>query len=172
VHAAAKKIPLTGFADHLSANPSTSDDPSNGSRSTPIGPELWKWDSGTVTMATDQLVYSTALLALTDTRTTNYPKLRMAFASCNMHLRVGDLERRIVSYSGAIGLDPTRNEKARVPVVGTLSPPPRYQCLAEFRCRPALRCGQGLPWFRWRSRHRKLSEVSASFRLRQAGAPA
>jgi len=108
---AANKIP----ADRLrrspcQLNPSTSTTPrATASRSTPIGPpELWKWDSGTVTMATDQLDID-GLLALHGygARPTT-PRLRMAFASATCIFAFGDLEQADRFYSGTIGLDPTR----------------------------------------------------------------
>ena len=58
-------------------------------------------------MATDQLDID-GLLALTDTRTTNYAKAPDDLRIGHMHLRVGDLEQADRFYGGAIGFDPTR----------------------------------------------------------------
>lgn len=109
VHAAANKIPLTGFADHLVSESVYLDDPEGNGIEVYAdrAPELWKWDSGTVTMATDPLDID-GLLALADTRTTDYAKAPDGFRIGHMHLRVGDLEQANLFYGGVIGFDPTR----------------------------------------------------------------
>ena len=76
-------------------------------------PETWKWDAGSVAMATDQLDID-GLLALTDTRTTNYAKAPDDLRIGHMHLRVGDLEQADRFYGGAIGFDPTRKRSGAV----------------------------------------------------------
>jgi len=109
VHAAMNKIPLSGFADHrVSESVYLSDPEGNGIEVyADRAPELWQWDAGTVTMATDQLDID-GLLTLTNTRTSNYAQAPDGLRIGHMHLRVGDLEQADRFYSGTIGLDPTR----------------------------------------------------------------
>jgi catechol 2,3-dioxygenase len=109
VHAAANKIPLSGFADHLVSESVYLDDPEGNGIEVYAdrAPDTWKWNGGSVAMATDQLDID-GLLALTDTRTTNYAKAPDDLRIGHMHLRVGDLDRADRFYGGAIGLDPTR----------------------------------------------------------------
>ncbi len=143
VHAANNKVPLSGFADHLVSESVYLDDPEGNGIEVYADrdPETWKWDGGSVAMATDQLDID-GLLALTDTRTTNYAKAPDNLRIGHMHLRVGDLEQADRFYGGAIGFDPTRKRKRRrVPFLRPLSPSPRDQRLAERRRRPARRHG-------------------------------
>jgi catechol 2,3-dioxygenase len=109
VHAAKNKVPLTGFADHLVSESVYLDDPEGNGIEVYAdrAPETWKWDGGSVAMATDQLDID-GLLALTDTQTTNYAKAPDDLRIGHMHLRVGDLEQADRFYGGAIGFDPTR----------------------------------------------------------------
>ena len=109
VHAAANKVPLSGFADHLVSESVYLDDPEGNGIEVYAdrAPETWKWDAGSVAMATDQLDID-GLLALTDTRTTDYAKAPDDLRIGHMHLRVGDLEQADRFYGGAIGFDPTR----------------------------------------------------------------
>jgi catechol 2,3-dioxygenase len=109
VHAAANRIPLSGFADHLVSESVYLDDPEGNGIEVYAdrAPELWQWNAGTVTMATDPLDID-GLLALTDTRSTSYAKAPDGLRIGHMHLRVGDLEQADRFYGGAIGLDPTR----------------------------------------------------------------
>jgi catechol 2,3-dioxygenase len=109
VHAAANRIPLSGFADHLVSESVYLDDPEGNGIEVYAdrAPELWQWNAGTVTMATDPLDID-GLLALTDTRTTRYAKAPDGLRIGHMHLRVGDLEQADRFYGGAIGFDPTR----------------------------------------------------------------
>ncbi len=109
VHAAANRIPLSGFADHLVSESVSLDDPEGNGIEVYAdrAPELWQWNAGTVTMATDPLDID-GLLALTDTRSTSYAKAPDGLRIGHMHLRVGDLEQADRFYGGAIGLDPTR----------------------------------------------------------------
>jgi len=57
VHAAANKIPLSGFADHLVSESIYLDDPEGNGIEVYAdrAPETWKWEAGSVAMATDQL---------------------------------------------------------------------------------------------------------------------
>jgi catechol 2,3-dioxygenase len=112
VHAAKNKVPLSGFADHLVSESVYLDDPEGNGIEVYAdrAPETWKWDGGSVAMATDQLDIN-GLLALTDTRTTNYAKAPDDLRIGHMHLRVGDLEQADRFYGGAIGFDPTRKRR-------------------------------------------------------------
>ena len=109
VHAAANKIRLSGFADHLVSESIYLDDPEGNGIEVYAdrAPDTWKWDGGSVAMATDQLDID-GLLALTDTRTTSYAKAPNDLRIGHMHLRVGDLEQADRFYGDGIGLDPTR----------------------------------------------------------------
>jgi catechol 2,3-dioxygenase len=109
VHAAANKVPLSGFADHLVSESVYLDDPEGNGIEVYADrtPDSWKWENGSVAMATDQLDFD-SLLALTDTRTPNYAKAPDDLRIGHMHLRVGDLEQADRFYGGAIGLEPTR----------------------------------------------------------------
>jgi len=109
VHAAANRIPLTGFADHLVSESVYLDDPEGNGIEVYAdrAPELWQWNADTVTMATDPLDID-GLLALTDTRTTSYARAPDGLRIGHMHLRVGDLEQADRFYRGVIGFEPTR----------------------------------------------------------------
>ena len=109
VHAAANKVPLSGFADHLVSESVYLDDPEGNGIEVYAdrAPDTWKWENGSVAMATDQLDFD-SLLALTDTRTTIYAKAPDDLRIGHMHLRVGDLAQADRFYGGTIGLDPTR----------------------------------------------------------------
>jgi catechol 2,3-dioxygenase len=109
VHAAANKVPLSGFADHLVSESVYLDDPEGNGIEVYADrtPDSWKWENGSVAMATDQLDFD-SLLALTDTRTPNYAKAPDDLRIGHMHLRVGDLKQADRFYGGTIGLDPTR----------------------------------------------------------------
>jgi catechol 2,3-dioxygenase len=109
VHAASNKIPLSGLADHLVSESVYLDDPEGNGIEVYAdrSPELWQWNAGTVTMATEPLDID-GLLALTDTRTTNYARAPDGLRIGHMHLRVGDLEQADRFYGGVIGFDPTR----------------------------------------------------------------
>ena len=143
VHAAKNKIPLSGFADHLVSESVYLDDPEGNGIEVYAdrAPETWKWDGGSVAMATDQLDID-GLLALTDTHTTNYAKAPDDLRIGHMHLRVGDLEQADRFYGGAIGFDPTRKRSGAAFLSSG-----RYhhhlgdQRLAERRRRPARRYG-------------------------------
>ena len=141
VHAAKNKVPLSGFADHLVSESVYLDDPEGNGIEVYAdrAPETWKWDGGSVAMATDQLDID-GLLALTDTHTTNYAKAPDDLRIGHMHLRVGDLEQADRFYGGAIGFDPTRKRSGAAFLSSG-----RYhhhlgdQRLAERRRRPARR---------------------------------
>ena len=173
VHAAANKIPLTGFADHLVSESVYLDDPEGNGIEVYAdrAPELWKWDSGTVTMATDPLDID-GLLALTDTRTTNYARAPDSLRIGHMHLRVGNLEQADRFYGGVIGFDPTRKRTG----AAFLSSGRYHHHLAlnvwqSSGAGPRDDAATGLAWF---SLEIAAPEILAAQeqRLRQAGAPA
>ena len=173
VHAAANRIPLTGFADHLVSKSVYLDDPEGNGIEVYAdrAPELWQWNSGTVTMATDPLDID-GLLALTDTRTTSYAKAPDGLRIGHMHLRVGDLERADRFYGGVIGFDPTRKRTG----AAFLSSGRYHHHLAlnvwqSSGAGPRDDAATGLAWF---SLEIAAPEILAAQeqRLRQAGAPA
>ena len=109
VHAAANKVPLSGFADHLVSESVYLDDPEGNGIEVYAdrAPENWKWDGDSVAMATDPLDFGN-LLALTNPRIPDYAGAPEGLRIGHMHLRVGDLGQADRFYSGAIGFDPTR----------------------------------------------------------------
>ena len=173
VHAAANRIPLSGFADHLVSESVYLDDPEGNGIEVYAdrAPELWKWESGTVTMATDPLDID-GLLALTDTRTTNYARAPDGLRIGHMHLRVGDIEQADRFYRGVIGFDPTRKRTG----AAFLSSGRYHHHLAlnvwqSSGAGPRDGTSTGLAWF---SLEIAAPEILAAQeqRLRQAGAPA
>ena len=109
VHVAKNRVPVSGFADHrVSESVYLNDPEGNGIEVyADRAPELWQWESGTVTMGTDQLDID-GLLKLTDTSNSSYPKAPDGLRLGHIHLRVGDLEQAESFYNGLIGLMPTR----------------------------------------------------------------
>ena len=109
VHAATSKVPLSGFADHLVSESAYLDDPEGNGIEVYAdrAPEDWKWDDGSVVMATDPLDFDN-LLALTNPRIADYAGAPDDLRIGHMHLRVGDLGQADRFYGGVIGFDPTR----------------------------------------------------------------
>jgi len=109
VNAAIHRVPLTGFADHHVSESVYLDDPEGNGIEVYADrdPSLWQWNGGTVTMATDQLDIDD-LVALTDTRVSDYAHAPDGLRIGHMHLRVGDLARADGFYRGTLGFDPTR----------------------------------------------------------------
>jgi len=109
VNAAIHRVPLTGFADHrVSESVYLDDAEGNGIEVyADRDPSLWQWNGGTVTMATDQLDIDD-LVALTDTRVSDYAHAPDGLRIGHMHMRVGDLARADGFYRGTLGFDPTR----------------------------------------------------------------
>lgn len=173
VHAASNKIPLSGFADHLVSESIYLDDPEGNGIEVYAdrAPELWQWNAGTVTMATDPLDID-GLLALTDTRTTNYARAPDGLRIGHMHLRVGDLEQADRFYGGVIGFDPTRKRTGAA-----------FLSSGRYHHHLALNVWQssgaglrddaatGLAWFSLEIAAPEIFAAQAQ-RLRQAGAPA
>jgi catechol 2,3-dioxygenase len=172
VHAAKNKIPLSGFADHLVSESVYLDDPEGNGIEVYAdrAPETWKWDAGSVAMATDQLDID-GLLALTDTRTTNYPKAPDDLRIGHMHLRVGDLEQAD-RYSATLGFDPTRKRSG----AAFLSSGRYHHHLGlnvwqSSGAGPRDDTATGLAWFSLEIAAPEILQ-SQEQRLRQAGAPA
>ena len=173
VHAAANKIPLSGFADHLVSESIYLDDPEGNGIEVYAdrAPETWKWDAGSVAMATDQLDID-GLLALTDTRTTNYAKAPDDLRIGHMHLRVGDLGQADRFYGGAIGFDPTRKRSG----AAFLSSGRYHHHLGinvwqSAGAGPRDDTATGLGWFSLEIAAEEILHAQ-TLRLRQAGAPA
>jgi catechol 2,3-dioxygenase len=173
VHVAKNKIPLSGFADHLVSESVYLDDPEGNGIEVYAdrAPETWKWDAGSVAMATDQLDID-GLLALTDTRTTNYPKAPDDLRIGHMHLRVGDLEQADRFYSATLGFDPTRKRSG----AAFLSSGRYHHHLGlnvwqSSGAGPRDDTATGLAWFSLEIAAPEILQ-SQEQRLRQAGAPA
>jgi len=109
VNAAIHKVPLSGFADHRVSESVYLDDPEGNGIEVYADrdPSLWQWSDGTVTMATDQLDIDN-LVALTDTRVSDYAKAPDGLRVGHVHLRVGDLAKADGFYRETLGFDPTR----------------------------------------------------------------
>src|SRR3954466_14005371 len=173
VHAAANKIPLSGFADHLVSESVYLDDPEGNGIEVYAdrAPETWKWDGGSVAMATDQLDID-GLLALTDTRTTNYAKAPDDLRIGHMHLRVGDLEQADRFYGGAIGFDPTRRRSgAAFLSSGRYRHHLAINVWQSVGAGPRDEAATGLAWFSLEVVTQEVLQAQ-TLRLRQAGAPA
>ena len=173
VHAAKNKVPLSGFADHLVSESVYLDDPEGNGIEVYAdrAPETWKWDGGSVAMATDQLDID-GLLALTDTHTTNYAKAPDDLRIGHMHLRVGDLEQADRFYGGAVGFDPTRKRSG----AAFLSSGRYHHHLGinvwqSAGAGPRDDTATGLAWFSLEVATQQILEAQ-TLRLRQAGAPA
>jgi catechol 2,3-dioxygenase len=173
VHAARNKIPLSGFADHLVSESIYLDDPEGNGIEVYAdrAPELWKWEAGSVAMATDQLDID-GLLALTDTQTTSYAKAPDNLRIGHMHLRVGDLEKADRFYAGTIGFDPTRKRSG----AAFLSSGRYHHHLAinvwqSAGAGPRDDTATGLAWFSLEVATPEILQAQEQ-RLRQAGAPA
>lgn len=112
VHAAKNKVPLSGFADHLVSESVYLDDPEGNGIEVYADrdPALWQWNAGTVTMGTDQLDIDD-LVALTNTKVSDYAKAPDGLRIGHMHLRVGDLAQAGGFYRNSIGFDPTRERQ-------------------------------------------------------------
>jgi catechol 2,3-dioxygenase len=173
VHAAANKVPLSGFADHLVSESVYLDDPEGNGIEVYAdrAPDTWKWANGSVAMATDQLDFD-SLMALTDTRTPNYAKAPDDLRIGHMHLRVGDLEQADSFYGGAIGLDPTRKRSG----AAFLSSGRYHHHLGinvwqSAGAGPRDDTAMGLTWFSLEVAAEDILQAQTQ-RLRQAGAPA
>ena len=173
VHAAANRIPLSGFADHLVSESVYLDDPEGNGIEVYAdrAPELWQWNAGTVTMATDPLDID-GLLTLADTRTTNYAKAPDGLRIGHMHLRVGDLEQADRFYGGVIGFDPTRKRTGAAFLSSG-----RYHHHLGLNVWQSSGAGQrddaatGLAWFSLEIAAQEVLQAQEQ-RLRQAGAQA
>jgi len=172
VHAAANKVRLTGFADHLVSESVYLDDPEGNGIEVYAdrAPETWKWDGGSVAMATDQLDID-GLLALAGTSTTDYAKAPDDLRIGHMHLRVGDLEQADRFYSGGVGLDPTRKRSGAAFLSSG-----RYHHHLGINVWQSAGAGRrdatslGLVWFSLEIATDDVLQAQTA-RLRQAGAP-
>jgi len=109
VHAAINRVPMSGFADHRVSESVYLDDPEGNGIEVYADrdPSLWQWSEGTVTMGTDQLDIDN-LVALTNTKVSDYAKAPDGLRIGHMHLRVGDLAKADGFYRETLGFDPTR----------------------------------------------------------------
>ncbi|KRR13686.1 ring-cleaving dioxygenase [Bradyrhizobium jicamae] len=171
VHAAKNRVPLSGFADHLVSESVYLDDPEGNGIEVYAdrAPELWKWEAGTVAMATNQLDID-GLLALAGTQTTNYAKAPDGLRIGHMHLRVGDLERADRFYAGTIGFAPTRKRTG----AAFLSSGRYHHHLGinvwqSAGAGPRDDAATGLAWFSLEIEAQQILEAQQQ-RLRQAGA--
>src|SRR5205085_259809 len=112
VHAAIHRVPLSGFADHRVSESVYLDDPEGNGIEVYADrdPALWQWSAGTVTMGADQLDIDD-LVALTNTKVSDYAKAPDGMRVGHMHLRVGDLGEASGFYRNTIGFDPTRERQ-------------------------------------------------------------
>jgi catechol 2,3-dioxygenase len=172
VHAAANKVRLTGFADHLVSESVYLDDPEGNGIEVYAdrAPDTWKWDGDSVAMATDPLDID-GLLALSGTRTTDYAKAPDDLRIGHMHLRVGDLDQADRFYGGGIGLDPTRKRSG----AAFLSSGRYHHHLGinvwqSAGAGPRDATALGLAWFSLEVAADAIMQAQ-SRRLRQAGAP-
>ena len=172
VHAAANKVRLTGFADHLVSESVYLDDPEGNGIEVYAdrAPETWKWDGSSVAMATDQLDID-GLLALAGTSTTGYAKAPDDLRIGHMHLRVGDLEQADRFYGGGVGLDPTRKRSG----AAFLSSGRYHHHLGinvwqSAGAGPRDSTSLGLVWFSLEIATDDILQAQTT-RLRQAGAP-
>ena len=172
VSAAIQRVPLTGFADHRVSESVYLDDPEGNGIEVYADrdPALWQWDDGTVTMATDQLDID-SLVALTDTRVSDYAHAPDGLRIGHVHLRVGDLAKADGFYRSALGFDPTRQRNG----AAFLSSGHYHHHLAlnVWQSAGAGRrddAATGLGWFSLEFDKPDLFAASAE-RLRQAGVP-
>lgn len=109
VGAAIHRVPLSGFADHLVSESVYLDDPEGNGIEVYADrdPSQWKWSDGSVAMATDQLDIDN-LVALTNTKVSDYAHAPDGLRIGHLHLRVGDLAKADSFYRGTLGFDPTR----------------------------------------------------------------
>ncbi len=108
LHVARKRVPLQGFADHLVSESVYLGDPEGNGIEVYADRDKsqWKWQDGSVAMATDPL-NTDSLLGLTEQSapfTTAPDGMRIG----HVHLRVGNLDQANGFYRTAIGLDFTR----------------------------------------------------------------
>ncbi|WP_257168362.1 VOC family protein [Bradyrhizobium sp. SRS-191] len=171
VHVARNRTPLTGFADHNVSEAVYLDDPEGNGVEVYAdrAPELWQWREGSVRMGTEQLDVDD-LVALTDTRTSNYSGAPEGLRIGHVHLKVGDITQASSFYTGLIGLNPTRTiDRAAFLSSG------RYHHHIGANTWRSAGAGQrddgttGLSWFSFEVKGDDLLAAQEA-RLRQAGA--
>ena len=111
MHAAQKRIPLTGFADHSVSEAIYLDDPEgNGLEIYSDRPtNTWQWRDGAVTMGTHQLDLDN-IVGLVRKEHAPYAQAPDQLRIGHMHLRVGDIPSGRDFYERTIGLASTRGQ--------------------------------------------------------------
>ncbi|CCD92421.1 conserved exported hypothetical protein [Bradyrhizobium sp. ORS 375] len=171
VHVARNRTPLTGFADHNVSEAVYLDDPEGNGVEVYAdrAPELWQWRDGSVRMGTEQLDIDD-LVALTDTRTSNYAAAPDGLRIGHVHLKVGDIGQASSFYTGLIGLNPTRTiDRAAFLSSGRYH---HHIGANTWRSAGAGRRDEGATGLSWFSFEVNSEDVVAAqeARLRQAGA--
>jgi catechol 2,3-dioxygenase len=109
VHAAEKRVPLTGASDHSVSEAIYLDDPEGNGIEVyrDRAPEEWSWERKFVRMTTEALDLDDLAgeAAASDARYAGAPA---DLCIGHIHLRVGDLDRAEKFYLGGVGLDLTR----------------------------------------------------------------
>lgn len=170
VHAAMNRVPLSGFSDHRVSESIYLDDPEGNGIEVYADrdPSQWQWTGDTVTMATDQLDIDN-LVALTNTRVSDYAKAPDGLRIGHVHLRVGDISGAEKFYIGAIGFDPTRRRNGAAFLASG-----RYHHHVALNIWQSNGAGRrddtatGLAWFSLEIEKAELL-ASAEERLRKAG---
>lgn len=113
VHVARNRTPLTGFADHSVSEAVYLNDPEGNGIEVYAdrSPERWRWEGGSVVMGTHRLDVDD-ILALTDTRASDYAKAPDGLRIGHVHLRVGDVAAGDRFYRDLLGLEPTLRRDA------------------------------------------------------------
>jgi catechol 2,3-dioxygenase len=106
VHAAQRRVPLTGASDHLVSEAIYLDDPEGNGIEVYRDrlPEEWRWNDGRIYMTTQRLDLDNLAA---DAANTAYAGAPAGLRIGHIHLRVGDLAVTQTFYSDAVGLDPT-----------------------------------------------------------------
>ena len=112
VHAALRQVPLSGFADHNVSEAIYLNDPEgNGIEVYSDRPrDSWVWSGSVVKMGTEPLDVDD-LVALTDTRKSDYEAAPTGMRIGHIHLRVGEIAAARAFYEEAIGLQPTQDAR-------------------------------------------------------------
>jgi catechol 2,3-dioxygenase len=112
VHAAAIRVPVSGFADHSVSEAIYLTDPEgNGVEVYSDRPrESWQWNGEVVTMGTRELDIDD-IVALTDTGRDSYTTAPDGLRIGHMHLKVGAIAAARDFYGAQLGLASTRGER-------------------------------------------------------------
>ena len=108
LHAARRKVPLTGASDHAVSEAFYLDDPEgNGVEVYCDRPaDTWEWTGPDLKITTDPLDVDSILREVSSSAT--YPAAPEGLRIGHVHLRVGDVARAEAFYRYALGLDVTR----------------------------------------------------------------